>query len=330
MSSPERLGWEEGLRAELARLDLRLRERAGWLRSRREKLRSFLAERVGELRPLRRLTAVELRAWLGERPLVGVDGSSNVVGGSYPHYVALLAALAQSTDGRQTWSWQVWSPLLTEERLGQDSDEIARRQALTVLEAGVAARALSEFHPRLLLMDGPLVRFRIEAPQPWEDLSRLARQEGAVLVGVIESVGTALLASLLAEELPPSWRTAYDRELLWGLLEPGEMLVVQPPHKPGLRTCFLRPGSDPTPVGLDFPALLPWEGPGKAYSDVVRVAEVLYTLTPAGGRGVPLWLDLVDARVRLNDRMARALVEGGLSRETWWQFLASKREARPF
>ncbi|MEW6400138.1 MAG: hypothetical protein AB1503_13445, partial [Bacillota bacterium] len=83
-------------------------------------------------------------------------------------------------------------------------------------------------------------------------------------------------------------------------------------------------GQDPAPTGLDFPTMVP------ADENLDAVADVLYTLTPQGGRGIPLWIDLVDARVRLEDHVVRALVESGISRENWLRFLASRRERRPF
>jgi hypothetical protein len=309
---------------EIARLDTVLGERARFLAARRQWLRERIAARVGRLRTLRCLSADQVREWLEGRSLAGVDGSCNLVGGPYPHYVAVMAAVARTTRGEEVWAWQVWSPLDREERLGEEADEMARRRALSALEARVAAQALERYSPRLLLVDGPLVRLRIEAEQEWEELFSRARRQGTLPVGVIESVGTSLVASLLGEDLPPSWRGAFDRELLWGLLEPGEMLTVEHPHRPGLRTCFMRAGQDPAPTGLDFPAMVP------ADENLETVADVLYTLTPRGGRGIPLWIDLVDARVRLEDHVVRALVESGISRENWLRFLASRRERRPY
>jgi len=301
-----------------------LAERSRFLLARREWLRERLATRVGRLRPLRRLSPGELQAWLGGRSLAGVDGSCNLVGGSYPHYVAVMAAVARTTRGEEAWAWQVWSPLNSDEHLGEEADEMARRRALSALEARVAAQALEQYSPRLLLVDGPLVRLRIEAQEEWEALFRQAHRQRTLPVGVIESVGTSLVAAQLREDLPAAWRGAFDREILWGLLEPGEMLFVEHPHRPGLRTCFMRAGLDPAPTGLDFPALVP------VGEDLDTVADVLFTLTPQGGRGIPLWIDLVDARVRIEDRVVRAVVESGISRENWLRFLASRRERRPF
>lgn len=312
------------LRAEISRLDGILGERTRFLEGRRQWLREQVATRVGRLRPLRRLSAEEMGAWLAGRSLAGVDGSCNLVGGSYPHYVAVMAAVGRTTRGEEAWAWEVWSPLDRDERLGEDADEMARRRALSALEARVAAQVLERYSPRLLLVDGPLVRLRIEAEQEWENLFAQARRRRTLPVGVIESVGTSVVASLLGELLPPSWRGAFDRELLWGLLEPGELLTVEHPHRPGLRTCFMRAGQDPAPTGLDFPTMVP------ADENLDTVADVLYTLTPQGGRGIPLWIDLVDARVRIEDHVVRALVESGISRENWLRFLASRRERRPF
>ena len=312
------------LREEIARLDAILGERTRFLEGHRQWLRERVAARVGRLRPLRRLSAEQIREWLGGRSLAGVDGSCNLVGGPYPHYVAVMAAVARTTRGEEVWAWQVWSPLDRGERLGEEADEMARRRALSALEARVAAEALERYSPRLLLVDGPLVRLRIEAEREWENLFAQARRQGTLPVGVIESVGTSVVASLLGDDLPPPWRGAFDRELLWGLLEPGEMLTVEHPHRPGLRTCFMRASQDPAPTGLDFPALVP------ADENLEMVADVLYTLTPRGGRGIPLWVDLVDARVRIEDHVVRALVESGISRENWLRFLASRRERRPY
>lgn len=319
---------------QLQRLNNRFRESFGddWLGS-REARRSLLAERVGRIRPLRRLVGQELKQFLGGRPLVGVDGSINTFGGPYPHYVDFLRAMAKPSVGDALVVKEIHSPIPGEEDPRRNDQEV-RQQKLAALEVTAAVQAAERFEPGLILMDGPLVRFDMRARESFSTLRNFVSKKGILLIGCIENIESRVIATLLGDEAPQAWRGRYDADLLWDTLDPGEVLEVSRPVKgqanrlgeeaeeqaAPIRTWFMRSALSPGVVGLEMLE--------EQAGDMGRVADYLYTLTPPDGRGIPIWIDIVDREVRLTDVELEAylqLLDANLKR-----IFTAKREARIF
>ncbi len=103
-------------------------------------------------------------------------------------------------------------------------------------------------------------------------------------------------------------------------MEVGEILEVAPGlFKEGFRTCFMRASVDPKPIGIDL--LEEQQGYLK------EVVDLVYTLTPSDGRGIPLWLDIIDENVRISDEVMKGLLNKYLGEE-YVEFLMPKREKR--
>ncbi|MDD4570385.1 MAG: DNA double-strand break repair nuclease NurA, partial [Tepidanaerobacteraceae bacterium] len=120
--------------------------------------------------------------------------------------------------------------------------------------------------------------------------------------------------------LPESQHPASDWEILFGLLEVGEILEIAPGlFKEGFRTCFMRASVDPKPIGIDL--LEEQQG----YLN--EVVDLVFTLTPRDGRGIPLWLDIIDKNVRITDAVMKGLLSTYLG-EDYVEFLIPKREKR--
>ena len=60
-----------------------------------------------------------------------------------------------------------------------------------------------------------------------------------------------------------------------------------------------------------------------------EVANLVYTLTPKDGRGIPLWLDIIDKSVRISDKVMEGLLSTYLG-EDYVEFIRPKREKREF
>ena len=329
----------------------------------RQGLRALIEAKVGRIQRLNRLSGWDLEAFLGQAPIVGVDGSVNLFGGNYPHYVALLRALAKSsgaTSGLESESelasesppgrtaqpipsrpvsrciskCMVHTPLLDETRAeilshaGRKgwkeiniADSDLRSVKLAWLEMEVAVEAIRAFSPRVVMMDGSLVRHRIATEEGWSKLVEVASAHDTLIIGVIEEIGTHDVAERLGDSLPEEARNMYDRELLFGLLEFGEALVItRPDFKKGLRTAFLRSSSDPHPIGVDIP---------EEQTDLLSIAcDLVFSLTPRGGRGVPIWLDIVDSEARITNAMLEALIDAYLEPDLKRRLLLAKRANR--
>lgn len=298
-------------------------------------LRNILKEKIsGKFFFFERLSQQTIEKKLLGKSLVGVDGSVNRVGSTFPHYLTLFQALAKSTNKKEQpmVEQDFHTPLLREERqkmvaqaaeeevpLGLIQDRIESMR-LAELELRSAYRALEEYNCWLIIFDGPLWRYEKRAPDLWPKFKELVQKKEVWIVGVVEEVSSAFLAPLLEESLPDKMRDYYDRDLLFGLLAPGEGLYIPQELKEGYLTYYLRPSSEPQAIAFDFLK--------EQRAGMKLVADLLFTLTPQKGRGVPLWLDIVDKEVRITKQLMDGLLNTTLSPEIINKLLLAQRMKR--
>jgi hypothetical protein len=277
-----------------------------------------------EIRHIPRFSTKALSDWLKGRELAAVDGSVNQTKGEAPHILYLFQALAKTTKGYQCQATDIYSPLL-HSKVEEDESTPAnyRSHLLAKLELEVAIQLLEERPLAILLMDGALYHYRIDAPDEWEMLRKKAIEKDVLLVGVSEEITTENLVKLepfLPFEKQPH---TYDRDLLFGVLEQEEMVFVEKiQSKAGLQSVWMRLTSDPAITGFD---VLEEQA---SYKD--EIASLLLTLTPRDGRGVPLWLDHIDREVRVTDKLVEALVEQYIDPDIRKKFFEKKRVSRPY
>ncbi|HLN61554.1 MAG TPA: DNA double-strand break repair nuclease NurA [Symbiobacteriaceae bacterium] len=298
--------------------------------------RRQILQQAGAIKPLRRLAGAELQHVLGGRPLVGVDGSINTFGNQFPYYIDLLRAVAKPSQGDNVVLKDVHCPMPPEEEedeeVAQRNDAEVRQRKLADLEVRAALAAIDLYRPAVILMDGPLVRFDMRTKDSFLILRDKVITENILLFGCIENIESRVLRTVMGDAMPPGWRTRFDRDLLWDTLDYGEVLEIARPAK-GLsrqdhdeeaaravpiRTWFMRASYDPGVVGLDMLEAQVDQAAG--------LIDSLFTLSPPDGRGIPIWLDLVDREVRLTDVELAAyldLLEPGVKR-----LFRSKRDAR--
>jgi hypothetical protein len=303
----------------------------------RSQRRRLLEQQVGEIRRLRKLSRPELAEILAGGTLVGVDGSINRFGGNFPHYIALLRAMAKPTRGVPIVEKDVHVPLLQPE-IPVEADETVRQAKMAALEIRAATLGLERFAPRILLLDGPLVRFYMRSRESFTILARKSLVRESILLGIIENIESRVISSILDASAPPGWAHQFDRDLLYDTLDPGEVLVVRQSAKVSFQpeagameaadgevipifTFFARLSEAPDVIGIDLLA--------EQVDRVIPLLDYLYSLTPARGRGIPIWLDVVDKEVRLTDTEIAtyiSLLPAGLRR----RLLSSKREERVY
>jgi hypothetical protein len=273
------------------------------------------AEQKGIFTPLCRLSAKEISSFFQGRPLVGVDGSLVTYGASYPYLLTFFRALAYATSAegghKRIWEQEIFSPLLPryqqmiDEHLTgkQTPEEIVahlRWGILAQIESKVAVQALS-LKPRLLLMDGGFNRLKEHAPDIWNELKAAAIREGVLLLGVTEEIASCSLMKILGFDGDPVCPGVMgDREILFGMLQPGEMYRLQERTKGEKGRLYVRFAGHPQVVAVDY--LMDQE------REVEPALNFLYSITPAHGRGIPLWLDVVDAEVRLSREQVEAMI----------------------
>ncbi len=242
--------------------------------------------------------------WLDGRELAGVDGSVNQTKGEAPHVLYMFQALAKTTTGFECRDADLFLPLIEQQETGDEQASPLKWRAhlLAKLELRVATELIKKRPLALLLMDGALYHYRIDAPEEWEQLKQTALEHQVLLVGVSEEITTENLIKLEPFSEMTQWPHTYDRDLLFGVLQQGEMVYLESiQNKAGLQSVWMRPSSSPAITGFD---LLNEQADQRN-----TVANLLFTLTPKDGRGIPLWLDYIDREVRLTDKLVEALIE---------------------
>ena len=84
----------------------------------------------------------------------------------------------------------------------------------------------------------------------------------------------------------------------------------------------MRLSRDPHPIALDRLK--------EQQEHLYDTACLLYSLTSKDGRGIPLWLDIVDREVRITDRMMESLVDCYIDEDLRYRLLRAKRENRGY
>ncbi len=285
-------------------------------------IRQNLEKSGAIIRQIERYPTKTLTNWLNGREVAAVDGSVNQTKGEAPHLLYLFQALAKTTSGFECLSSDIYAPLI-DNKSKEEEGVNWRAHILAKLELEVAYQLLEKRDIALLLMDGALYHYRIDAPDEWERLRKKALKQQVLLVGVSEEITTENLIQLDAFGAYRKRPQAYDRDLLFGVLEREEMVYIEKiQNKAGLQSVWMRLSSDPAITGFDL-----LEEQAHLKDDV---GSLLLTLTPRDGRGIPLWLDYVDREVRVTDKLVEALVEQYIDPEIRQRFFVKKRHGRPY
>lgn len=337
------LVFDEGIKARLLELNGHLAARRA-ARPAGEALRRLLEDNLGFFDELAPMSGEEIAAWSRGRPVVGVDGSVNLYGDSYPYILYIFQAVARPTKplrGKERLICSsVISPLFPgdrkafeeerrrverENRAPESAWEGLRHRELARLEVEVAIRAAEEFEPALMIFDGGFMRYAVQALDVWKRYRKIALDRGILSVGVIEETATDIIVKTLGRSLPPGLEGEYDRSLLFGLLRPGESFRMREEiefKSSEIYTAFARFSRHPQAVACDFFR----EQAGEAG----RILNFLYTITPQGGRGFPLWLDIVDQETRITNQDVEMMLSTYLGRDLVEVFLMPHRERRDF
>lgn len=301
------------------------------LKMNRQEIRSFINNYVGHIKKMEKLDKDQLSIYQSKGGIVGVDGSVNKIGGAYPHFVEIYQALAKSTTHRDDniVLADLYTPLYTEqEETTLENDERIiddkRNIKLSTIEVDAAIESVKNHKPYAILMDGGLIRYNINAHDRWMELRNLCEQEGVILVGVIKDIKTSIIGDKIKEVDKSIKDTFYDRELLFGQLDYGEMITINEEanrkEPKGYASIFLRSSLAPTVIGMDI------IDSQREY--IEEMARLIFTLTPENSRGVPLWLDIIDKEVLISDDMIKSMMEEYMDRGLYERFFISERDKR--
>lgn len=296
----------------------------------REEIRDFIEKNIGQIKKMEKLDQKNLRDIHDKGGIVGVDGSNNRIGGAYPHYIELFQGLAKSTAKKDEpiFKTDIYTPLISdhEGNLLEEGDKIMeekkdKRLAEIEIEAALGSISLK---PHGIMMDGGLIRYNIYAGDRWQDLRDMCEEKDITLFGVIKDIKTSIIGEKLLGADSDIREVIYDRELLFGILDYGEMILIRDDanrkEPQGYASVFLRSSLQPSVVGMDII--------DSQRDRLEDMANLVFTLTPENSRGVPLWLDIVDKEVKISDDMMKGLLETYLDRGIYERLFISEREKR--
>ncbi|MFB4214141.1 DNA double-strand break repair nuclease NurA [Shouchella sp. JSM 1781072] len=299
-----------------------LKEKYAQSHRKKEPFRQKLIKEADVFRQMQHIHKEDLVRSLSGKKLAGTDGSVNQTKGESPHIIYLFQAVAKTTDGIAKWTSDLFVPLLERE---EEEDGISKQRAkrLATLELNAARTLIEEEEVAVMLMDGALYHYRIDAKEEWEQLRQSALSRGTLLIGVSEEITTENLIKLSSFDSYARNPYSYDRDLLFGMLEQNEMIYIDAiQHKAGLLSAWMRLGSTPTITGFD---MLEEQSEHMSW-----VGDLICTLTPADGRGIPLWLDHIDQEIRITDKLVEGLVEQYVDEDIRKQFYVKMRTERPY
>lgn len=287
----------------------------------RHRIRQRLEE-IGSFQRLTKWDHQQLKEWLNEKTMVGVDGSVNSIPENQVRTLSIFQALAKGLkEHEEKWAADVHTPLLEDRdrKQGQAAREARERGTiLSELELKVAQEAIVEWLPKLVMMDGSLVHFLIDHAEEWSRLVELVEQHDVFILGVAEEIQSYRLVNEFFPEYP-YWS---DRDLFYGVLEEGEVFEWEDwsVAGSGLWKMVMRTSKSPLPIGID--------GLESQREERLKLASLVYTLTPKQGRGIPYWLDIVDQKVRVTNPLVQTMVEQYIDPDIRHRILQLKREER--
>lgn len=206
---------------------------------------------------------------------------------------------------------------------GQRPDEAMahlRWEILAKLEAEVAEKTLA-LRPRLVVLDGGFARLKMHAPEIWSRLKITALEQDVLLLGVTEEIATSSLVRTFTQKDDPGFTGVMgDREILFGLLQPGETYQLHEGNSGEQGRLYARFARHPQVVAVDYLR--------EQESSLEPALNFLYSITPSHGRGIPLWIDVVDAEVRLSREEVEAMIATCLDPAMAEVFLRPLRASR--
>lgn len=307
---------------EVSRLNQGLKNRKNVSKLSREDIRNLITNEIGKIKIYDRFSVDKLKEIKENRCICVVDGSVNRIGANYPNYVEFFQSMALlGSDKEPLVKADILCPLVDgfSER---DQFQISKEK-LCATELAVAIEAVSNHNIKILMMDGTLMRYALEAEDLYEDLVELCDMKGVFLVGVVEEISTKIIMNTFNES-DNNVGMLFDREALFNVLDMNEGFVVEN-HKSrkeeyNIEQAFIRTSKDPCVIAVDIPS--------QNMNDFDEIISFVLTMSDENTRGVPFLLDLVDKKTRIDNKQAEILAKKYLDTEMYQSIFRSQRSKR--
>ena len=307
---------------EVSDLNERLKNRKNVSKLSREDIRNLITNEIGKIKIYDRFSVDKLKEIKQDGCICVVDGSVNRVGANYPNYVEFFQSMALlSSDKEPLVKADILCPLV-DEFSERDQFQISKEK-LCATELAVAIEAVSNHDVKILMMDGTLMRYALEAEDLYNDLVELCHDEGVVLVGVVEEISTKIIMNTFHEN-GKNVGMLFDREALFNVLDMNEGFVVKKyksrKEEYNIEQAFIRTSKDPCVIAIDIPS--------QNMDDFDEIISFVLTLSDENTRGVPFLLDLVDKKTRIDNKQAEILAKKYLDTEMYQSIFRSQRSKR--
>lgn len=308
---------------EVSRLNQRLKNRKNVSKLSRKKVRDLIKnKKIGKIKVYERFSVDKLKEFKQDGCICVVDGSVNRIGANYPNYVEFFQSMALvGSDQEPLVKADILCPLV-DEFSERDQFQISKEK-LCATELAVAIEAVSNYDVKILMMDGTLMRYALEAEDLYNDLVELCDNKGVFLVGVVEEISTKIIMNTFKANRVDVGML-FDREALFNVLDMNEGFVVEKyksrKEEYNIEQAFIRTSKDPCVIAIDIPS----QNMGK-FDEII---SFVLTLSDENTRGVPFLLDLVDKKTRIDNKQAEILAKKYLDTEMYQSIFRSQRSKR--
>ncbi|MDU3805296.1 MAG: DNA double-strand break repair nuclease NurA [Finegoldia magna] len=307
---------------EVSHLNERLKNRKNISKLSRKDIRNLITNEIGNFKVYDRFDVNKLKEIKESGSICVVDGSVNRIGANYPNYVEFFQSMALlSSDQEPLVKADILCPLV-DEFSERDQFQISKEK-LCATELAVAIEAVSHHDIKILMMDGTLMRYSLEAEDLYNDLVELCDMKGVLLVGVVEEISTKIIMNTFNKN-DNYVGMLFDREALFNALDMDEGFVVKN-HKSrkeeySIEQAFIRTSKDPCVIAIDIPS--------QNMDDFDEIISFVLTMSDENTRGVPFLLDLVDKKTRIDNKQAEILAKKYLDTEMYQSIFRSQRSKR--
>lgn len=307
---------------EVSDLNERLKNRKNVSKLSREDIRNLITNEIGKIKIYDRFSVDKLKEIKQDGCICVVDGSVNRVGANYPNYVEFFQSMALlGSDKEPLVKADILCPLV-DEFSERDQFQISKEK-LCATELAVAIEAVSNHNIKILMMDGTLMRYALEAEESYKKLVELCDTKGVFLVGVVEEISTKIIMNTFNENRIDVGML-FDREALFNVLDMNEGFVVEKyksrKEEYNIEQAFIRTSKDPCVIAIDIPS--------QNKDDFDKIISFVLTMSDENTRGVPFLLDLVDKKTRIDNKQAEILAKKYLDTEMYQSIFRSQRSKR--
>lgn len=304
-------------------LNKRLNNRKNISKLSRKDVRDLITNRkIGKIKVYDRFGIDKLKEIKKLGSICVVDGSVNRIGANYPNYVEFFQSMALlSSEQESLVKADILCPLV-DEFSERDQFQISKEK-LCETELAVAIEAVSNHKVKILMMDGTLMRYALEAEESYKKLVELCHNNGVFLVGVVEEISTKIIMNTFNEN-DNYVGMLFDREALFNALDMNEGFVVEKyksrKEQYNIEQAFIRTSKDPCVIAVDIPS--------QNKDDFDKIISFVLTMSDENTRGVPFLLDLVDKKTRIDNKQAEILAKKYLDTEMYQSIFRSQRSKR--